>query len=379
LRKKTVLLLSEGFGAGHTQAANALAVSLRQLSGQIQPRVIELGALLHPNITSWILSAYRKTITSRPKWVGMVYRSQHKKSISRLTQLALHRILYTHTEEVLQQLQPDVIVCTHPIPNAIISRLKRLGMEVPLYTVITDYDAHGTWVSREVNKYFVSTPEVKQKLLSRGISDPCVEVTGIPVHPQFRERHDRQELRNKFGLKNIPTVLIMGGGWGLVDNRDLFAYMANWRERIQLVICMGNNEKSRIRLSEDRLFRHENIHILGYTNHIDKLMEVSDLLITKPGGMTCAEGMAKSIPMLFYNPIPGQEEENCQYLINQGYGEQIESLDAVDRWFRLLIDNHPSLLQRRAHLNESADKLSRCSCAEAIVRLLDQPMMTSQR
>jgi processive 1,2-diacylglycerol beta-glucosyltransferase len=374
-----VLLLSEGFGAGHTQAANALAVSLRQLSAQIQPRVIELGAFLHPSITSWVLSAYRKTVTSRPRWVGMLYRSQYKKSLSRLTQLALHRILYTHTDAVLQQLQPDVIVCTHPIPNTIISRLKRLGMDVPLYTVITDYDAHGTWISEEVNKYFVSTPQVKQKLLARGISDPCVEVTGIPIHPQFWERHDRQELRQKFGLKNIPTVLVMGGGWGLVDNRDLFAYMANWRENIQLIICMGNNEKSRIKLSEDQMFRHENIHILGYTKHIDKLMEVSDLLITKPGGMTCAEGMAKGIPMLFYNPIPGQEEENCQYLINEGYGEQIKSLDAVGHWFRCLIENHSSLLQRRALLSEAVDKSRRYSCAEAIVRLLDQSIITAQR
>ena len=92
MRKKRVLLLSEGFGSGHTQAAYALAMGLKQLSPGIQARVIELGKFLNPVVGPWIMSAYRKTVSKQPKLVGMMYRTQYHKSLNRFTQLALHRV-----------------------------------------------------------------------------------------------------------------------------------------------------------------------------------------------------------------------------------------------------------------------------------------------
>lgn len=132
-----------------------------------------------------ILSAYRKTVTTQPKLMGYVYR--HQKSFNRLTTLALHRIFYTHTKNVVMQLKPDVIVCTHFIPGAVVSRLKRVDptLKMPLVTVITDYDAHASWISPEVDRYLVSTPEVKSKLRMRNIPSAKIQVTGIPVHPNF--------------------------------------------------------------------------------------------------------------------------------------------------------------------------------------------------
>lgn len=138
-----------------------------------------------------IITAYKKTVVSQPRLVGLVYRHQYKKSLNRLTTLALHRLFYTQTRNILRQLRPDLVVCTHPIPSAVISRLKRLGLHVPLCTVITDYDAHGTWISPEVDRYFVSTPEVMRKLRARGVSVSKIQVTGIPVHPNFWEHPAR--------------------------------------------------------------------------------------------------------------------------------------------------------------------------------------------
>ncbi|WP_284643948.1 MGDG synthase family glycosyltransferase [Paenibacillus silviterrae] len=370
MRKKRVLLLSEGFGAGHTQAAHALSVRLRQQSPEVQTRVLELGSFLHPTIAPWIFTAYRKTVTTQPKLYGMVYRSQYKKSLNRFTQLALHRIFYAQTAEIIHQLQPDTIVCTHPFPNVVISRLKRFGLNIPLCTVITDYDAHGTWVSPEVNKYLVSTPAVKEKLLSRGVPEESIEVTGIPVHPNFLEQNNREELRVRFRLKPMPTVLVMGGGWGLVKDEDFLPYLTRWRNRIQLIICLGSNEKALDTMSEDPRFQHDNIRLLGFTNEIDKWMDVSDLLITKPGGMTCTEGLAKGIPMLFYKPIPGQEEENLQYFTQHGFGQQITSAETIDHWFELLLMRYPELLQRRAMLTERQSKPQVKDCSQAIMEML---------
>ncbi|MEK8130994.1 glycosyltransferase [Paenibacillus filicis] len=370
MRKKRILLLSEGFGAGHTQAAHALAESLRKLSPHIQTRVLELGRFLHPTLAPLVFTAYRKTVSSQPRLYGLVYRSQYKKSQNRVTQLALHRIFYAQTALVIRQLRPDLIVCTHPFPSAVVSRLKRIGLNVPLCTVITDYDAHGAWVSREVNAYLVSTPDVGEKLMSRGVTAANVKVTGIPVHPNFWEPHNREELRARFGLQAMPTVLVMGGGWGLLKESSFLERLVRWRDKLQLIICLGSNEKGRAALLADARFRHPNVRLLGFTKEIDKWMDVSDLLITKPGGMTCTEALAKGIPMLFYAAIPGQEEENLQYFEQQGLGEAIRSPETVDRSFTRLVERYPQTHGTRELLGDAASKYDPATCSRAILEVL---------
>jgi processive 1,2-diacylglycerol beta-glucosyltransferase len=372
LRKKRILILSEGFGKGHTQAAYALSVGIRQNSTEVITRVMELGAFLHPTIAPWIFSAYRRTVTAQPKLYGMFYRHQYKKSINRVAGLALHRIFYNQTKTIIQQLKPDIIVCTHPFPNMIVSRLKRSGLSVPLFTVITDYDAHGTWIDLQVDKYLVSTEAVRKKLMSRGIPESHVEVTGIPVHPKFNLEHSREQILTDFGLKEMPTVMVMGGGWGIFNKEEkerLLSYIAGWRDSIQLLICLGTNEKAREQLLAEEPFQHPNIHLIGFTPDINKLMDVSDLLITKPGGMTCTEAIAKGIPMLFYSAIPGQEDENCHYFEEQGYGQMIHSQEIIDHWFHLLLNENPAMVQRRSVVRQDL-RFRTQGCAKAITQYL---------
>ncbi|CAH1206923.1 MULTISPECIES: MGDG synthase family glycosyltransferase [Paenibacillus] len=371
MEKKRILLLSEGFGAGHTQAAYALSSSLRKLSPGVQTKVLELGSFLNPRVAPLIITAYKKTVTKQPKLVGYVYKHQYKKSLNRFTTLALHKLFYTHTRSIVRQLRPNVIVCTHPIPSAVISRLKRLGIMVPLCTVITDYDAHGTWISPEVDLYLVSTEEVRSKLLLRGVSSDRIRVTGIPVHPSFWEHPGKDEIRSKFGLKDMPTVLVMGGGWGMLSDEVINQFLTRWHEDIQIIFCLGRNDKARTDMEQNPTYQKENIHIMGYTKEIDKLMEVSDLLITKPGGMTCSEGLAKGIPMLFHNPIPGQEEENVQYFTSRGLGESISSFDVIVKWMNRLLHKYPDIVRRRKrHLAQIA-KYHPLQSAQSILDLLD--------
>ncbi|RJE88860.1 UDP-N-acetylglucosamine--LPS N-acetylglucosamine transferase [Paenibacillus sp. 1011MAR3C5] len=370
MRKKRVLLLSEGFGSGHTQAANALAVGLKQICPSISARVIELGKFLNPVIGPLIVSAYRRTVSSQPKMVGMMYRSNYKKPTNRLAQLALHRMFYTQTSQVIAQLKPDLIVCTHPVPNTVVARLKRLGLDIPLYTLITDYDAHGSWVNQEVNHYLVSSPDVKRRLVEKGVMPERVEVTGIPVHPNFWITYSKDVIREEYDLKDMPTVLIMGGGWGILYEDNALSYMTKWRETTQLIFCVGSNEKMKEKMLGDPMFQHQNIRILGFTRDVHKLMEAADLLVTKPGGMTCTEGMSKALPMLFYEPIPGQEEENCEYFIQNGFGEMLNSNDTVNRWFQLIHDKAAATAFREGLLQKRALQYDPKKCPEAVLQLM---------
>jgi processive 1,2-diacylglycerol beta-glucosyltransferase len=170
----------------------------------------------------------------------------------------------------------------------------------------------------------------------------------------------------------MPTALVMGGGWGLVKDEAFLSHLIRWREQIQIIICLGSNEKAMAVLTEDERFQHPNIRLLSFTKEIDMWMDVSDVLITKPGGMTCTEGLAKGIPMLFYKPIPGQEEENVQYFTQHGFGEQIKSAETVDHWIQLLLRNYPDVLKRRKAVTRKIKQYNPADCSQAIMQILQQ-------
>lgn len=362
--------MSEGFGVGHTRAAHAISNGINILAPDIITRVLELGAFLHPTIAPMIFNAYRKTVIKRPKLYRMLYRSQYNKSLNRVAQLALHRIFYSQTANIIEQLRPDIVVSTHFFPSMVVSRLKRSGLDVPLCTVITDYDAHGTWMNSGTNLYLVSTDDVRDKLVAKGVAPHKIEVTGLPVHPNFWQKRDKSAVLESLQLRDMPTVLVMGGGWGIIKQIDFLEYIASWREKVQIIICLGDNHEAREQLQASPVFQHQNIRILGFTNKVDQLMDVSDLLITKPGGMTCTEAMAKRIPMLFYDAIPGQEEENLQYFISNGYAEKIEGYETLDRWLHMLINDRSEYEHKLALIHQKLNEYRPQLCTEKILQFM---------
>ncbi|WP_136605809.1 MGDG synthase family glycosyltransferase [Paenibacillus dokdonensis] len=377
MRKKRVLILSEGFGSGHTQAGYALAAGMKRMNPNIQTKVIELGSFLNPTVAPWILSAYRLTIHTNPGLVGLLYRKQHDKPLSKLTTMALHRLFYHHTAEIIEHLRPDLIVSTHPIPTNIISRLKAAGLDIPLYTVITDYDAHASWINAEVDRFLVSTDSVRQLLLDRGVYPSNVQVTGIPVHPDFWSTEDKASVRRKLNIKNMPTVFIMGGGWGLVSNNQLTEQLIQWKEHVQLVFCLGSNQKLLDKMKNDPKFQHENIVLMGHTREISKWMDASDLLVTKPGGMTCTEALAKGLPMLFCESLPGQEEMNREYFVTRGYGEALKNENVIEDWLCKLACGEKIDMQRGSQRtsmpfdSNGTDSYNPSRCATELVNMLD--------
>lgn len=342
------------------------------MSDKVTARVLELGAFQHPTLAPWVFTAYRKTISSQPKLYSVLYRKKQQKELGRMTKLALHRLFYARTASIIRQLKPALIVATHPFPTLVVSRLKRSGLSIPLCTIITDYDVHAAWVDPAVDKYLVSTPEMSRKLITLGVRPSNIQVTGIPVHPKFWVTHDKEEVRRQFGLKDMPTVLVMGGGWGLINDEAAMDYTVSWRDKLQLIFVLGNNEKALARYREDERFQHPNVKVLGYTKDVDKLMDAADLLLTKPGGMTCTEGLAKGIPMLFYCPIPGPESQNLQYFIDHGLGESITSLEVIRQYFTRLVDDYPSMEEERRRRREAAGFYDARDCPKAVLDFLEQ-------
>lgn len=193
------------------------------------------------------------------------------------------------------------------------------------------------------------------------------------MHPDFWEAGDKVKLRQEMGLQNMPTALLMGGGWGLSFDEDHMKALTSWADRVQLVFCLGSNEKMIAKMKEMPCFQHPNIRILGYTREVSKLMDVSDVLITKPGGMTCTEALAKRLPMLFIPPLAGQEEENCEYFVQAGYGQVIHSADVITKRFSQLCEQASTQAESPlnvAHITGSRSAYDPTCCAQAVHDLL---------
>lgn len=346
---KKVLILSEAFGAGHTKVAEALKEVISLFAPFVHTKIVELGQELNPLTTTLMFRLYVKLITTYPYLWGKTYQKKQDQPLSKEYQFIIYQLFHRKIEALLEQEKPNLVICTHPFSSSSVSRLKRLGCPLNLCTVITDFHAHGVYAQPEVDLYLVSSDGVQQELINLGVQQNRIMITGIPTKTRFWIKNDKQEIRRKLQLKNIPTVMLMGGGLGLGGIGRVAHMLTKWREDLQVVICTGYNQTLKQSLSKNRCFHHPHIHILEFVDIIDEWMDASDLIITKPGGVSCFEALLKGIPMLLYKPIPGHEEKNCDFLVQNRFAIKVDSLIQVEAWIQKLLfsPREVDLLQRR--------------------------------
>ncbi|MEB3102889.1 MGDG synthase family glycosyltransferase [Ferviditalea candida] len=365
-----ILIFSEAFGNGHTKAAEALAQSISIQEPAVRTKIVELANLLHPLASNLTLRSYKKMITAYPRVWRKIYDSNQNQPISERMQYVIYQLFHRKMEQILENERPQMAICTHPFTSSSLSRLKRLGHPVRFCTVITDFHAHSMWIQPEVDLYMVSDHEVQRQLISMGIPSEKIAVTGIPVTLNFWTKRTKQEARNLLNLKNLPTILVMGGGLGLGGIRELAYSLVKWKERVQIIICTGNNDNLRLHLQHDKQFHHPNIVILGFVDNIDKLLDASDLLITKPGGLTCFESLSKGVPMLIFQPIPGHEERNCNYLEKRGLAVRMDHVKRVDNWIEKLLFASEAFEPLRKNIEQFRQQFNPLAAAETVLDLL---------
>ncbi|MFC4077657.1 MGDG synthase family glycosyltransferase [Salinithrix halophila] len=338
---KDVLLVSENFGAGHTRAAEALARGIGEADAGIRVHMVELGRELRPQMNQALLYSYLGMIRKAPNLWRKVYGRHHGRSFPRWIEWCLYHSLYSSLSEYIQRFQPRLVVSTHPFASSGIARLKREGTPLLLCTVITDFAAHGSWVNPEVDLYLVPHHGVKDQLIWMGVKPGRIAVTGIPADNRFWEEKDKTETRLRLGLKPMPTVLILGGGLGVGRTSDMVRTAAKWKDHLQLVVCTGHNEKLRESFLQCEELKHPHVHITGFTREIADWMDAADIILSKPGGMTCTEAIAKGKPLLLFGSIPGHEEKNSHFMEEQGLAVRVSDEEELDGWFhRLLTDEH---------------------------------------
>ncbi|GEN45479.1 UDP-glucuronosyltransferase [Alkalibacillus haloalkaliphilus] len=365
--------MSEPFGLGHTKVAEGIAQRISMYDSSIDIKIIELGSVLKPFVTSVFVHSYQKLSTQLPSLWRRLYHFQQHQPVSTSLQSFIYQLFHRKIEDLLEQYNPDLVICTHPFCSSTVARKKRLGFDVKQCTILTDCYAHGIWVQPEVDLYFVPNQDVKNQIMNMGISSSQISVTGIPVDPKFSINDNKHQVKKRLNLnEDLPTALIMGGGLGLGGIPKIAQTLSKWKEQLQIIICTGTNDKLKKSLLENEDLQHSNIKILGYTDHVNEWMQASDLLITKPGGLTCFEAIFKGVPLLIYQPLFGHEEENCRFFVKHGLAIKLSDEAMIDDYIYKLLYDPEDINKVRERIEQFQQKLDPQRSVKSIVDFLYQ-------
>jgi processive 1,2-diacylglycerol beta-glucosyltransferase len=196
---------------------------------------------------------------------------------------------------------------------------------------VTDFDVHRIWVNAGIDIYTAACDYTRDKLIALGVSPEKIHITGIPTDPKFSQRPDPVELKKKLGIKDgILTVLIATGSFGMGPIEGLMERLVDY----QLLIVCGQNKDLYERLKPKA---RKNAHVLGLVDNMEELMSVSDIMVTKPGGLSISEALVKKLPMIFFSAIPGQETNNIKVLnsydvVGQGQCTLAQIAQIIHEW-----------------------------------------------
>jgi processive 1,2-diacylglycerol beta-glucosyltransferase len=300
---------------GHQKAAEAIMEAAPHMDPRVECVGVDAVNQAYPFIGTVVNRMYLQMLKSAPFIWDYLYDNPEVEEATRDARGLLTFISSFRTKKMLRRFRPQAVICTQAVPVIALAAEKRRGnLRVPLVGVVTDFAVHSYWLQPEVDLYLVAHEEVKQELLRKGIKEERIRVTGIPIRPKFGETSDPLQERRRLHMNpHRPTILVMGGSHGLGPLDELVEALQTIPLPFQTYVVCGKNRRLFRKISR-LMGNSEDIRALGYVKDLAQLMSSVDLLITKPGGLTCSEALAKQIPMVLTNPIPGQEERNVKFL-----------------------------------------------------------------
>lgn len=324
-----ILILTGRFGMGHIKAAEAIKEQIITENPSCNVEIIDFIEYMFPAISKGIYRGFNFLVSRCSGLYNAINKAAGKNSGVPMKLTFTKRI-----DRLLEEHKADAVVVAFPVCSQYISSYKRMRRSsIPLYTYITDITAHEEWIAPGTDKYFVGDITTKNALLSKGVSEDKIAVSGIPVRRAFYGI-GKEEVSEKEGKKE---VLIMGGGLGLIPSSERFLHRLSARSDIRVTVITGKNEKLRRELSE----KFPKLNIIGYTEHVDRYMQRADLLVTKAGGITTFEAIASETPIYIIKPFLEQEFGNAKYIEGHNIGRVLWDVNADEASdiLRLIDDN----------------------------------------
>lgn len=350
---KKVLIFYGAYGGGHLAAAKAIKSYLDDNYPECETMMVDCVEYINKYLNKLSTTAYKEMAKKAPWIWKRVYNNSDHGALAKISTTS-NKLMSRKLNTILQDFNPDLVISTHPFSNQMCTILKKKKkISCKIATVLTDMAPHSQWTvnSDFIDYFFVSNQEIKQALSDEGIADFKIFVTGIPLSKRFNENFDSEQIYNDFNLDpNKTTVLFFAGGeFGLGRKRTHLVFRALIRlfKNFQVIAISGRNKKmnEKFHALVDLYGVSDRVVVLDYTDKVPELMSISNIVITKPGGLTTTESLVSNLPIVIINPIPGQEEENAEFLVKNGVAVWIKKEDNIARVLKNLY-RHPEKIEQ---------------------------------
>lgn len=365
-----VLVLSVTAGYGHISTAKAVAeeFTARGVDVVVEDLYQQISRITYDIIDKGYLLSIRHFQQGFKHAYEQMESSETTRKLASM--FTSNKFIARRLARHLHEYMPDVIISTHPFAGQVLNSLKEQGiLSLPCIGIITDYCIHPGWEDCGAIEYIVTASELLSYIAQKkSIAISQIAPLGIPVRPIFRHKMDKLEARRQLGLdEKKHTILIMGGSMGygnMISNVSAIDHMGI---DLQMVCICGKNEKLRKQLTY--LKTRDPIVVKGFVDNVDVYMDACDCIITKPGGLTVTEALCKKLPMILVNPIPGHEERNVEFLMNNGAALRVSHNFSVCEAVYYLYTNPErlQLMSRCIELVAKPDAAERiCDLAQSI-------------
>lgn len=355
-RRRSVCLLYASSGSGHKKATEALRSSIGERYPDLKIMTHDILDFM-PGFLSRIYSKGYLLAASRfPLLWYVIYEIGSDLSDRRepgFLHRAFWRLVFRRLFNLLRKEMPGYIISTHFLSGWVAGQYKmRYDSGCNVATVITDYGVHPVWIVPGQDIVFVASDHLRAELepFADYFGTDRFEVVGIPIHPRFAANRDVEALKRKFGIEPDRTsILIISDMSGSSNAYRILSALAICGASLELLLAGGKFKSIPENLRRELATGDVKLQIFGYVDFIDELMAISDLAITKTGGLISSECLASGLPLVVYKPYPGQEERNCSYLLEEGAAVRVEQISGLCGRIEGLINEPAKLEEMKAN------------------------------
>ena len=371
---KKIMIFYGSYGGGHISAAKAVKEYIENNYKDIELQMIDCIEYVNKTLNKVTTKAYSDMAKIAPKAWGYIYKKSESGIVGKFS-IDINKLMAIKLNKLLRNFKPDYVISTHPFSSFMCAYLKKKGKcDFKLSTIMTDFAPHDQWLMYPayVDLFFVAHEAMKSSLISKGISEEKIYSCGIPLSDRFLENHKKENILKDFELQdNKKTILFFGGGKmgiGKARTIEVFKILASDFRNFQIIAISGKNKDmydNFIQIVKSNN-REDSINVLDFTDKVPELMSISDVVITKPGGLTTTESLASNLPIIIINPIPGQEEENAKFLENNNVGIWIRKSDNIKEKLENILSDSNKLNEMKSN----TIKLSKPHSTENICRII---------
>ena len=372
---KKILIMYATYGGGHLSAAKAIKNYIDENYDDVETNLVDCVKYINRAINKVSTGVYKRLTTNAPWAWKKVYYNSEKGALSKISN-GSNKIMARKLLHLFKDFKPDMVISTHMFATQMTGYLKRKGrINCTLATVLTDFAPHDQWLEEHEygNYFFVSHEGMKKALIEDfNVDSKKVYVTGIPISLKFSQTFDKKEIYRSLDLDlNKKTILLFGGGeFGLGKDKvlEVLNCLVKYLDEYQIVAVSGKNHKMNEAFKDvaNNLNDSSHLKIFDFINNVPEVMSISNLVVTKPGGLTVSESLASNLPILIINPIPGQEEENAEFLVNSGVAVWLKKSDIAEDVIKTLLSSPDKL----KIMSENAQKLAHLGSTKNICDIL---------